>query len=261
MWLRHNALRGELADGIAMLEADGLKVTTNPFAPQALAVDPPRPVQDIPGFLDGRFSVQDAAAQLAAQLLDPRGDMRLLDACAAPGGKTGHLLEIAPQARLLALDLTDGRVALIRDNLQRLKLEATLKKADAAEPSQWWDGTPFDAVLLDAPCSATGVIRRHPDIKWLRTAQQVEQVCLTQQRLLRRLWPLVAPGGILVYATCSVLQCENSEQIQTFLHDNSDANCVGPDAGFGHAQDFGRQILPGEHAMDGFYYAVLRKSA
>ncbi len=258
LWLRNNRLQGTREQGAERLRQAGFKVREHPLAPDALAIEPATAVEAIPGFDTGRFSVQDAAAQLAARLLAVEPGQRVLDACAAPGGKTGHLLEIAPGAEVVALDLSAQRLARVEENLARLRLEATLLTADAAEPDTWWDGRPFQRILLDAPCTATGVIRRHPEIRWLRDPDQVAQAVALQSRLLERLWPLLEAGGILVYATCSVLRRENNEQLQAFLEAYSDAVCTGPE-GFGRSGPPGRQLLPGEQDMDGFYYALLHK--
>ncbi len=260
LWLRHNRGEGGRAAAEAALRDCGFNLTHHPLAPDALALTPPAAVQAIPGFADGVFSVQDPAAQLAAPLMDLAPGQRVLDACAAPGGKTGHLLEQEPGIDLLALDRSPERLERVRENLSRLRLEATLRAADATRPADWWDGRPFDRILLDAPCTALGVIRRHPDIKWLRSPEQVDEATNLQARLLAALWPLLNPGGILVYATCSVLSCENNEQIQAFLAAQGDAACTGP-TGFGRDAAPGRQLLPGEEGTDGFYYAILRKTS
>jgi 16S rRNA (cytosine967-C5)-methyltransferase len=252
MWLRVNRQRTSRHEIAAMLRAQGHASREHPEARDALAVEPAAPVERIPGFKKGLVSVQDPAAQLAADYLAPRPGQRVLDACAAPGGKTCHILERQPGIDLLALDRDPGRVQLIRENLDRLGLSCDSKAADAGQPEDWWDGRPFDRILLDAPCSATGIIRRHPDIKWLRDPQQVTAAAGAQLRLLDRLWPLLGAGGILVYATCSVLKIENHEQIHDFLERHSGADPVDPP---------GRQILPGDEGMDGFFYAVIRKPA
>jgi 16S rRNA (cytosine967-C5)-methyltransferase len=259
LWLRVNTQRAVIDDVITGLEQAGSEVQRHPHAPQALRISPALRVDRIPGFAQGHLSVQDPAAQLAAALLNAQPGDRVLDACAAPGGKTCHILEMTPDVELTALDSHAGRLERIRENLQRLGLSCDLRVADAARPDQWWDDRPFDRILLDAPCSALGVIRRHPEIKWLRSAQQVEQVVATQSRLLQRLWPLLAVGGILVYATCSVLRRENSKQIHGFLSRHPDAEVSGSEAGWGFPASPGVQILPGSSNMDGFYYAVLRK--
>ena len=256
LWLRINRSRTSNSAAADLLREAGFEVRTHLQAPEAIAVQPAAPVQQLPGFADGLFSVQDPAAQLAARYLAPEPGLSVLDACAAPGGKTSHLLELEPGIELLALDRDPQRTGLIHENLKRLGLSCQVRCADAAEPSGWWDGKLFDRILLDAPCSATGVIRRHPEIKLLRSESQVARAVEDQQRLLHALWPLLNTGGILVYATCSVFKEENHEQIHEFLARYPEASLAGPEAGDGT----GRQILPGEDEMDGFYYARIRKS-
>ncbi len=211
------------------------------------------------------MSVQDAAAQLACELLAPTAGMTVLDACAAPGGKTAHLLEHhADLEKLVAIDRDADRLDRVGENLARLELHATLIKADAAKPEQWLPEcgvTQFDRILLDAPCSATGVIRRHPDIKLLRRAKDMDGLVSQQARLLDQLWPLLAPGGRLLYATCSVLADENSRQVANFMRRHPDALSLPLNVPWGQASGFGRQILPGENGMDGFFYAVLTRAA
>lgn len=219
------------------------------------AVDP----VTLPGFAEGWISVQDAAAQLAAPLLGVQPSMRVLDACAAPGGKTGHLLERAPDLDLTALDQDAARLERVRENLTRLGVNARLVAGDARQPSDWWDGVLYDRILLDAPCSATGVIRRHPDIKLLRRESDVTALAGQQQILLASLWPLLHPGGWLLYATCSVLRQENEQVIAGFLATQPDARELLILAPWGRPLSQGRQILPGESGMDGFYYALLTK--
>jgi 16S rRNA (cytosine967-C5)-methyltransferase len=208
----------------------------------------------LPGFLAGEVSVQDVAAQRAVAWLDLQPGQRILDACAAPGGKTGHILEVceAP-AEVWAVDRDAQRLSKVGDNLRRLGLTAKLIAGDATRPAQWWDGQPFDRILLDAPCSALGVIRRHPDIKLRRRPADVERAVALQAELLRGLWPLLKAGGRLVYATCTVLKCENDEQIAAFLRATPAAELVrsrGTTLG---------QSLPGEADGDGFYYAAVLK--
>lgn len=221
----------------------------------------PRPVERLPGFRAGDFSVQDAGAQLAAPLLGAKQGMRVLDACAAPGGKTGHLLECEPSLDLTALDRDAGRLEQVRDNLRRLGLTARLVAGDACRPADWWDGVPYDRILVDAPCSATGVIRRHPDIKLLRRESDIAALAQQQEAILAGLWPLLRPGGRLLYATCSVLRQENDQVITAFLASHPDASERPILADWGRAVARGRQILPGETGMDGFYYAGLSKPA
>ena len=266
LWLRVNRMRGSLEQGRAELEAAGFTVQTHPLAPDALQVSPPVDVRSLPGFLEGRLSVQDAAAQLAVELLDPRPGDRILDACAAPGGKTCHVLErTGGQAEVTAIDLSESRLTRVRDNLDRLGLQAELLAGDVGEPAGWWDGRPFDRVLLDVPCSATGVIRRHPDIKILRRAKDIPALARRQAELLDAAWRAVKPGGLLLYTSCSVLAAENEKVVAHFIARTPEAVDVTPartvhwpprTGGTGP----GYQVLPGEAGMDGFYYACLSKS-
>ena len=230
-----------------------------------LVLETPQPVDRLPGFADGLCSVQDAAAQLAAPLLlagrDGLVGARVLDACAAPGGKTAHLLERA-DLDLLALDLDPKRCARVTDTLQRLRLHAEVRAADAAHPAGWWDGRPFDAILLDAPCTASGIVRRHPDVRWLRRASDVAQLAGVQHQLLESLWPLLKPGGGLVYATCSVFLAEGSGQVASFLERHTDA-VLWPSPGHllpGNAGDPAgfHDNEPG--GPDGFFYARIDKA-
>ena len=214
----------------------------------------------LPGWADGRITVQDGAAQFAVELLDPQPGDRLLDACAAPGGKLAQLLDRQPQlAEALALDNDPQRLQRIEDNLRRLKLSATLRVADATATDDWWDGRPFQRILIDAPCSGTGVIRRQPDIKWHRRAADIPALVAQQRALLDALWPLLAAGGRLVYATCSVLQDENARQIDAFLARHPEAVALDVDLPVGRRSGAGWQILPGEGEMDGFFHAVLAR--
>ena len=262
LWLRMNRAF-EPSETIARLEMGGFTTDRHPFAPDALKVSPAAAVQDLPGFADGRFSVQDPAAQLAVDVLAPAEGDRVLDACAAPGGKTGHILERRESVALTALDLKPARLERVADNLRRLgcagRENLRLLAADAAQPEQWWDGKPLARILLDAPCTATGVIRRHPEIKWLRSLEQLQAAVALQRSLLLQLWPLLEPGGMLVYATCSVLRDENERQMEWFLDRQGDAELLPVDGDWGRDTGHGRQILPGEQEMDGFFYARLRK--
>ncbi|MFZ1344833.1 16S rRNA (cytosine(967)-C(5))-methyltransferase RsmB [Thiothrix eikelboomii] len=223
--------------------------------PEALAVT------ELPDFAQGSVSVQDAAAQQAAVLLAPQATMRVLDACAAPGGKTCHLLERYPQIELVALDNSAKRIKQVYENLTRLNLAATVKVADAVDLAAWWDGQTFERILLDAPCSATGVIRRHPDIKLLRKKTDIATLRQQQAALLQALWQVLKQGGLLLYATCSILPEENNLQIEQFLKTQPDARVKAIKATWGRELSVGRQILPGEQGMDGFYYALLEKAA
>lgn len=259
LWLRINRNGPERISVVERLEDQGFEVQNHPFASDAIHISPAAHVNTLTGFDTGHFSVQDPAAQLAADLLDVKTGMRVLDACAAPGGKTCHLLERTPGIQVTAVDLNAHRIDLIRQNLKRLKLNCTLVTGDAAEPETWWDHVPFQRILLDAPCSASGVIRRHPEIKHLRQADQVISAVHLQQRLLRQLWPLLEVGGILVYATCSVFKDENRHQINNFVAQQENAVEQAANVAWGYSQQPGRQIFPGDEDMDGFYYAVVRK--
>jgi 16S rRNA (cytosine967-C5)-methyltransferase len=277
MWLRVNCRKASTDEYLESLKAaerdDGARSSqdfgehgTLPGVGQAIRLERPRPVTELPGFAEGLVSVQDAAAQLAAPWLLAQGGSRILDACAAPGGKAAHLLELAGDgATLTAVDADERRLVLVGENLKRLGFDATLKAADASTPEEWWDGRPFDRILLDAPCSGTGVIRRHPDIKLLRRETDIESSARQQLGLLSDLWPMLAPGGRLLYVTCSVLAAENDEVVARFMRRNPDA--VEEQL----LQDYnirdlmrrkarGFQILPGEQDLDGFYFACLDKS-
>jgi len=218
----------------------------------------PCDVTQLPGFSEGWFSVQDEAPQLSAQLLQLEAGQRVLDACAAPGGKTCHLLE-AQDLDVVAVELEQRRIGRMEENLQRMGLEAKIICADASEPDQWWDGETFDRILLDAPCSATGVIRRNPDIKILRTSEDVLELAQLQLKLLHNLWPLLKPGGYLLYATCSILRQENDRLVARFLKQQTQAQHCVIDGDWGIEMDVGRQLFPNPTSHDGFYYAKLHK--
>ena len=260
MWIRVNRQLSDRATWRGLAGAPASR--PGPWADDSLCLERPVDVGDLPGFAEGVVSVQDAAAQLAAPLVAPRPGERILDACAAPGGKTGHLLELCPQQELTALDVSPERLQRVRENLRRLQYDARLVAADAGRPDDWWDGRHFDAILLDAPCTASGVIRRHPDIKLLRREEDIDALAARQSTLLDGLWPLLRNGGRLVYCTCSVFAAECGSQIEAFLRRTPDASALTPDClgGWGRPAGPGRQLLPGEAAMDGFYYACLTKS-
>ncbi|WP_405229846.1 16S rRNA (cytosine(967)-C(5))-methyltransferase RsmB [Lentisalinibacter sediminis] len=264
MWVRVNLHRTDAAGWCHRLP-DGLEAAPLPGVPSALRLSRPLPVEELPGFADGEVGVQDGAAQLAAPLLGAAPGMRVLDACAAPGGKTLHILEsVGGDAAVTALDADAGRLERVREALARGGYRAGLLCGDAAEPAAWWDGEPYDRILVDAPCSATGVIRRHPDIKLLRRPADVERLAARQLAMLRALWPLLAPGGRLVYATCSVLRAENSEAVAAFA-------VAEPGAGVGkplpddnirdlmQADGAGFQLFPGRNGLDGFFYCCIEK--
>lgn len=251
MTLRVNLARGSREEYQARLDAAGIAAA--PLGSAALLLQKPVPVDALPGFFDGFVSVQDWGAQRAAELLDARAGQRVLDACAAPGGKTAHILERAG-VDLLALDVDGLRCRRVEENLSRLGLRAVVRAADARCPDDWWDGRPFDRILADVPCSASGVVRRHPDSKWLRRETDIAQFARVQRQILEVLWPTLAVGGRLLYATCSVFPEENSQQVSALLARHGDARRIGIDG----ADEL--QLLPGsEH--DGFYYALLEKTA
>ncbi|MCC2659045.1 MAG: rsmB [Panacagrimonas sp.] len=256
--LRVNRRRTTRTDYAASLRAAGLSYREVANVPDALVLDAAVGVDRLPGFAQGEVSIQDAAAQLAVELLDLAPGQRVLDACCAPGGKTAHALERA-DVEVLAVDQDAQRMERVQENLTRLGLSADLLAWDAGRLQDRWSGAPFDRILLDAPCSGTGVIRRHPDIKWLRRHDDVPRMAAEQLRLLESLWPLLAPGGRLVYATCSILAAEGEDVVRRFFTTRADAKHEPIEAPWGEARRFGRRLAPGGD-FDGFYYACLRKS-
>ena len=253
MTLRVNRRRTTPADYLALLAQHNIQASL--IEPDAVLLQRPMPVDKLPGFFAGMVSVQDAGAQYAAHLLDVHDGMRVLDACAAPGGKSTHLLELA-QLDLLALDKDAQRLERVHENMQRLQLHARLQVGDALQPADWWDGQPFQRILADVPCSASGVVRRHPDIKWLRRAEDVEGFAQQQAQILSALWRLLASDGKLLYATCSIFARENRQVISAFLQQQDDARSVPlpiPNLNEG-------QFLPNDQ-HDGFFYALLHKHA
>jgi len=258
MTLRVNLSQNSREQYQASLSEQGIGSTLHESIESALILDQPMSVFELPGFNEGYVSVQDAAAQIAASLMQCEPGMRVLDACAAPGGKTGHLLERTENLEVVAIDHTETRLLRIGENLERLGLEASILLADASEPGDW--AVPkFDRILVDAPCSATGVIRRHPDIKVLRWEDDIQQLHEQQRAILKSMWSVLKQGGRLVYATCSILPAENEQIIAEFLEENANAVIQPIDATWGLGQQYGRQVLPGMDAMDGFYYAVIEK--
>jgi 16S rRNA (cytosine967-C5)-methyltransferase len=267
MALRIDLSRGTAAGYVEELAKAGIESHTIRWISSGVTLTRPLPVSDLPGFADGRVSVQDAGAQLAARLLDLRPGMRVLDACAAPGGKTGHLLETATgEIQLTALDIDTERLARVGENLRRLRRTAQLLQGDASNPESFWDGQPFDRILVDAPCSATGVIRRHPDIKLLRRRSDIPELVREQLAILEAARRMLAPGGRLLYSTCSVLPEENEDVVGVFLADTPElkpaatpsAAQLAPGA---RERSVGLQLLPGSEAgTDGFYYACLENT-
>lgn len=236
-----------------------IQAAPSAIAPHAISLAKPVAVDRLPGFFDGFVSVQDESAQLSGTLLKTRAGNKVLDACCAPGGKTCHLLELNKGIELDALDVDDKRLARVQENLERIGLKANLMHGDGTKPDDWWDGKLYDHILLDAPCSATGVIRRHPDIKLLRKPEDIDALAELQQRILQTMWSLLKPGGTLLYATCSVMPAENSKQIEAFLDSQPDATHQPIEGDWGYDTGFGRQIFPG--SGDGFFYSLIKKQA
>ncbi|MBW8851513.1 MAG: 16S rRNA (cytosine(967)-C(5))-methyltransferase RsmB [Xanthomonadales bacterium] len=262
LWLRVNRRLGTREAYLERLRDAGIDATAPDALPDAVRLAGSRAVADLPGFEDGAVSVQDASAQAVADALAPAPGARVLDACAAPGGKAAHLLERDPTLRLVALDIDARRLRRTAETLARVSPahDVVLKAADATWPPEWWDGIAFDGVLIDAPCSATGIVRRQPDILLHRRESDLDALVATQMALLDALWPVLAPGGTLVYATCSLLVRENGVQVDAFLARTPDAVAEPLDDRFGRVAGAGRQRLPGEDGMDGFFYARLRKA-
>lgn len=251
MTLRVNRRKAAVEQVLSELASAG--VASRQSGRWAITLDKPVPVEKIPGFAEGRVSVQDAGAQWAAALLDLQQGQRVLDACAAPGGKTGHLLEWADVA-VMALDVDDRRLQRVRQNLERLGLSAQLATGDAAHPADWWNGRPFDRILADMPCSASGVVRRNPDIKWLRRPEDIRKFARQQAVMLDALWQTLAHGGKLLYVTCSIFPEENAQQLQAFMGHHPDAERLDLPDELGDGQ-----LLPDE-THDGFYYALLQRA-
>lgn len=261
-WLRVNARRIARDAYAANLREAGIDSVAPEGLVDALRVDGTVPVTSLPGFAAGEVSIQDGAAQYVADALSPPSGARVLDACAAPGGKSAHLLERDRCLRLTAVDSDGKRLRKVAETLERLQLDdaVELRAADASQPDSWWDGVPFDAILLDAPCTATGIVRRQPDILLHRRESDLKSLIELQARLLDAAWTMLRPGGVLLYATCSILKVENEVQSADFLSRTADASVEPLDERFGRAAGAGRQRLPGEQDMDGFFYARLRKA-
>ncbi|OOZ23367.1 16S rRNA (cytosine(967)-C(5))-methyltransferase RsmB [Solemya velum gill symbiont] len=259
MTLRINSRLTTVTDYAESLVRAGMTSRPVEHVPQALVLDQPVSVDKLPGFDKGLVSVQDAGAQLAALFLEPQPGDTVLDACAAPGGKSCHLLELQPECSLTAVDVEQKRLQLIHDNLQRLGLEADVLQLDMSEPGDQLSDAGFDRILLDVPCSATGVMRRHPDIRLLRRKSDIAPLIMLQANILRHAWSLLRPGGRLLYATCSLLPGENWQQVSAFIDDTPDAAMVQLSHPAGIECSHGIQILPGSSGMDGFYYALMEK--
>lgn len=265
MWLRVNSRLKTTAEYLGQLQQAGIGARAEERVPYAIMLDSPCDVHELPGFSEGVVSVQDLGAQCVAFPLKLEPQQRVLDACAAPGGKTALIAEREPALKkLVAVDIDPHRLSRVRENLSRENLMAEVLAGDATAPAKWWDGAPFDRILLDAPCSGLGVIRRHPDIRLRKSPSDIDKLPGLQGRLLKATWDLLAPGGRLVYVTCTVTRSENRDVIAAFLSGHPDASIVPSEAwdgwpGIGEADEFGRQILPGEAGADGFYYAALTK--
>ena len=258
MWLRVNQKHHSVNEYLERLSSAEINHSHIDEKTGAIALQQAVDIDRLPGFTYGHVSIQDGAAQQAAYLLDCQSGEKILDCCAAPGGKTCHILEhTCDLESVTAIDIEMERLQRVKENLERLQLQANVIVGDAAKPDTWWDGKPYDRILLDAPCSGTGVIRRHPDIKWLRKAGDIVTLAKLQRQILKKTWTLLKPGGTLLYATCSILPEENNQQIAQFLIETPDAELLPltscPD-------DIGWQILPNENSMDGFYYAKLLKT-
>lgn len=259
MCLRVNLGKHQREDYIHELGNAGIEAHPGQMSASSVKLSQPVAVLALPGFFEGSCSVQDEAAQLCAPLLELSSGLRVLDACAAPGGKTGHLLETCPDIELQAMDNSAKRLKDVQSNLERLGFQASLFAADAAATDKWWDKQPFDRILLDAPCSGTGVIRRHPDIKVLRRPADIQSFQQQQMRLLEGLWPTLAENGLLLYVTCSIMPDENEMQIEQFMARHPDAGVKPISADWGIGLSLGRQLLPGDQGADGFYFALLQK--
>ena len=257
--LRLNVNKIRREQYLTLLSGLGINANATRFSPYGITLEHACDPRKLPHFAEGWLSVQDEAAQLSGDLLQLSPNLRVLDACSAPGGKTGHLLELEPSLTVTALDADERRLGRVRENLTRLGVTANIMCGDGTKPDTWWNGELYDRILLDAPCSATGIIRRHPDIKVLRTPEELDRLGELQQQLLKSLWPLLKPGGILLYATCSMMPKENTRVIEAFVARQKDAHCDQLDVDWGLPQTCGRQLLPQLDGHDGFYYARLRK--
>ncbi|MGY8814110.1 MAG: 16S rRNA (cytosine(967)-C(5))-methyltransferase RsmB [Gammaproteobacteria bacterium] len=258
--LRLNLQRHTREDYIKTLATKRIDYSVSNMVDSGIVLINPLAVEDIPGFLEGYISIQDFGAQLAAPLLKCQTGHRVLDVCAAPGGKSTHILELYPDIQeLVSVDISANRLLLLQNSLDRLKLNSVIINADVSRSTDWWDGKHFDRILLDAPCTATGVIRRHPDIKYSRTVDQISKLTKLQHTLLFNVWTLLKPGGILVYCVCSLFKEESDEQIADFLSEHKNAMSLTIDTNWGVLSQYGRQTIPGHDESDGFYYSLLVK--
>ena len=262
-WLRVNQQKYSAGQYLQLLSEQEIEAEASSLSDAALKLSHGLDVRTLPGFAEGAVSVQDAGAQLCAELLSVAGNQRVLDLCAAPGGKACHLLERHNDIQeLVAVELEEKRMVRVRENLDRLQLNAELVVADARDYEKWWDGKPFDRILIDAPCSASGVIRRHPDIKSLRRESDIKPLQQLQREILAAAWQMLGAGGELLYITCSVFKDENQDQMADFFSGHSDAEELKidvDDVAWGRACDYGRQLLPGESGADGFYFCRVKK--
>lgn len=256
MWLRVNRIHHSRSQYLALLQQAGIEAISHPVYADAIRLILPCPVGQLPGFSQGWVTVQDASAQGCIDLLDPKNGEYILDLCAAPGGKTTYILEVAPKAEVLAVDIDKQRLRCVKENLQRLQLQARIKIGDGRTPDIWCGEQLFDRILLDAPCSATGVIRRHPDIKWLRRDSDIAELTKLQAEIMDAIWPKLKKGGFMVYATCSILPEENQKQIVSFLARQPNAQWIKT----GSKDTFGKQQLPHPEEGDGFFFAKMMKN-
>jgi len=258
MMLRVNRREYSQTEYLELLDKSTIPATAIENCPQGILLEQACDVFALPGFVEGAVSVQDGAAQQVVDLLDLQPNQRILDACSAPGGKTCHILERFPDNEVIAMDISQERLLQVEENLSRLNLSAQCLPADASNPQNWWNGEQFDRILIDAPCTGSGVIRRHPDIKLLRKSDDIKQLAQQQRTLLDNLWPLLKPDGLLVYTTCSAFKQENELQIEAFLQRQPEAMEQLPARAPARRVSFGYQLLPGDNHLDGFYYACLR---
>jgi 16S rRNA (cytosine967-C5)-methyltransferase len=256
MWLRVNRLHHSRDEYLALLAKAEINAFAHPQFPDAICLEEASPVGRLPGFEQGWVTVQDASAQHCVDLLDPQNGEQILDLCCAPGGKTTHILEAAPKAHVLAVDVDENRLKRVKENLHRLQQQAEVKCGDGRYPEKWCGDKQFDRILLDAPCSATGVIRRHPDIKWLRRDRDIAELAALQKEIIEAIWPHLKSGGVMVYATCSVLPEENAQQMREFLSRHPEAQLMIT----GDQKNPGQQHLPHAQDGDGFFYAKLIKA-